>query len=104
MTDTMPPQYPIYTIGHKRSYLRAIAESDNGTIIKLGKSNNRPGGYAFLTYEDAERRIEEAYAEREYAVFGLKAHWKYDTEPSPIGWWHNLLRDAEIIVLEDKEE
>jgi hypothetical protein len=90
---------PIYTIGHRANYLKAIAQSDTGTIKKLGKSKDYPGGYAFLTREDAERRIQEAYANRGFAVFGLKAHWEHDTEPST-GWWHNLLRDAEIIVLD----
>jgi hypothetical protein len=89
----------IYTIGHRESYLKAIAEADDGKIEKLGKSDERPGGYAFRTCEDAQRRIAEAYADRRFAVFGLEADWELDTEPSPTGWWHNLLRDATIVVL-----
>ena len=93
----------IFTIGHKKSYLQAIAE--NGSIKKLGKcilTSGEPytGGYAFLTQADAQRRIDEAYPERGFAVFGLDADWDKDTIRTDGKWWHSLLRDAEIVVLE----
>lgn len=95
----------IYTIGHKENYLKAIADSPDGKIHKVGKCEpcerfpqGYEGGYAFLSIEDAQKRINEAYPERGFAVFGLLASWE-DTEPNPNGWWHNLLKDSEIIVL-----
>lgn len=104
----------IYTIGNKKNYLETIKE--HGTIQKTGKAimeeqqewceENRLGydyigGYCFLTQEDARRRIDEAYADRGFAIFGLNADWETDTYPNPEGgWWHNLLIDADIIVLE----
>jgi hypothetical protein len=33
-------------------------------------------------------------------VFGLLADWEKDTRPNPQHWWHDLLVDAEVIVLE----
>lgn len=108
----------IYTIGHEKSYLEAIANSPNGVLHKMGKRpngeqflnvydrdkqfpNGYPGGYAFRSIADAKRRIEEKYSTSNYAVFGIDANWETDVEPSPRGWWHNLLCDAEIIVLEE---
>jgi hypothetical protein len=98
----------IYTIGHKENYLAAIAE--RGTVHKIGKRepnmraeiypNGYPGGYAFLTIEDAQRRIVEEGKVGEWDVFGLEADWESDTEPAPNGWWHNLLFDAALIVLD----
>lgn len=89
----------IYTIGHKDSYLAAIAE--HGVIEKSGRSETYPGGYAFRTAEDAQRRIDEAHVCEGLAVFGLEADWETDTVQSAEGWWHDLLRDAVIVVLDE---
>lgn len=105
----------IYTIGNTANYLSAMAES-GGTITKTGRTTvseqrlnwhqehwhevDYIGGYAFLTVTDAQQRIVEAYPERGFSVFGLLAEWDVDTYPNPDGgWWHNLLKDAEIICL-----
>lgn len=96
--------------------MRMIAQSVE-PVLKVGKATvaeqrerwggewawidkDYPGGYAFLTAEDAQRRIDEAYPEQGFAVFGLLADWETDTEPAKDGWWHNLLRDAALVVLE----
>lgn len=106
----------IYTIGNERNYLEAICQ-EGGPIEKMGKAtmheqrerwhqeawkpHDYPGGYAFKTAEDAQRRIDEAYPDRGFAVFGLLADWEQDTYPNPNGgWWHNLLVDVEIVLLE----
>ena len=86
----------IYTIGHAENYRAAIAH--DGKIQKLGRDHknqklgmdhkgshtpkNYPGGYAFKTFEDATRRIEEAQQDKGFAVFGLKADWEKDTVSS----------------------
>lgn len=95
----------IYTIGHNANYLQAIANSPEGKIYKTGKRdpgeqfpNGYEGGYAFQFMEDAQKRIDEAYPDRGFAIFGLLADWETETEPSE-SWWHYLLIDAEIIVL-----
>lgn len=97
----------IYTIGHRVNYLKAMQEV-GGSIRKLGKRGSGehtdfpmgyPGGFAFQTIEEAQRAIEEHDKLGEWGVFGLEADWEIDTEPSPDGWWHNLLRDATIIVI-----
>ena len=97
----------IYTIGYEQNYLKAIADSPDGTIQKTGKRapceqfpNGYEGGYAFQSIEDAQRRIGGEYPTSGFAVFGLKAKWETDTEPNQNGeWWHNLLNDAEIVTL-----
>lgn len=90
----------IYTIGHEGNYLANIEKY--GTIHKLGKTDDYSGGYAFKTREDARRRIDEKYPNRGFAVFGLKADWNLDTVPSDDGWWRNLIRDAEIVVMAEE--
>jgi hypothetical protein len=100
----------IYTIGHKQSYLKAIANSPDGTILKSGKQvpckmnlNEYEGGCAFRSIKDAQRRINEEYPTSDYVVFGLKADWGKDTEKNQNGgWWHNLLKDSEIVVLAER--
>lgn len=99
----------IFTIGHTASYLNAIANSPDGKIQKTGRiepgenddfPNGYIGGYAFESAKDAQRRIDEAYPDRQFGVFGLDADWEKDTIPNPDGgWWHNLINDSDIIVL-----
>lgn len=97
----------IYTIGHEPSYLKAIADSPDSTIQKIGKQmlceqfpDGYEGGYAFRSVEDAQYRIDEQYSTDGFVVFGMKAIWETDTEKNQDGgWWHNLLNDAEIVVL-----
>jgi hypothetical protein len=90
----------IYTIGHRESYLRGLQQ---GVLYKLGRRKDYPGGYAFKTKEDAQRRIDEVYDDS-YAVFGLDADWEEDTVPSEHGWWHALIVDRPIIVLSEEYE
>lgn len=91
----------IYTLGHKATYLSAIA--DRGKIVKSGKFGDYPGGYALKTIEDAKRLLVENHAEDYYCIFGLLADWETDTEPDPNGaWWHVLINAAEIVVLDDE--
>ena len=88
----------IFTIGSKGSYQRAINEY--GVIFKTGKQEDYVGGYAFLTFEDAQFRIESTYEDTDFVVWGMKADWYTDTYMNPEGNnWHHLLSDAEIIPL-----
>lgn len=86
----------IYTIGHRENYLKAIAIY--GTILK------GIGGYAFQTFEDASRRIEELKKQKEWVVWGLDANWETDTQPDEDGgWWRVLARTSHIIPLDQNE-
>ena len=87
----------IYSIGHRKTYLRGLEE---GNLLKRGRYDDYPGGYAFRTKENAQRRIDEAYDDT-YAVFGLDADWERDTVPSQNGWWHALIVDRPIIALQE---
>lgn len=93
----------IYTIGNRENYLAAI--SDSGKIQKVGRHTQTdgtlyPGGYAFQTIEAAQQRIAEEGQVGKWSVFGLDAEWDSDTEQAVDGWWHNLLVDADIVVLD----
>ena len=96
----------IYTIGHKTNYLAAIQRE--GVIQKVGKRlpgedpnypDGYPGGYAFRTLEDAARGLLEEDKSGKWGIFGMDADWERDTELADDGWWHHLLKDADIIVL-----
>ena len=91
----------IYTIGSAKSYLDAMLAS--GEVVHksgAGSPAGYIGGYAFKTIEDAQRRIDE-YGDSPYqfSIFGLDADWEKDTVPNDEGWWHNLTKDAPLIVL-----
>lgn len=107
----------IYTIGYKEGYDAAIAASPTRFIFKAGRASveqqrefweedswldkDYPGGYAFKTKEDAERRIAEAYQGQGFGVYRLMAIWEVDTGPDiDGGWWHNLLIDRPLCALE----
>lgn len=93
----------IFTIGHQESYLEALKAKPvipGKRLLKIGRRKDYPGGYAFKTREDAQRRIDEEYAGKGFAIFGLEADWQTDTVPSETGWWHALINDAAIILLE----
>lgn len=83
----------IYTIGHIESYLQAIEEA-----VKQGRRAEKAmGGSVWRTRGEAEKHL---YGNPDYAVFGVDAVWTYDTAQSKRGGdWHDLLRDAEIILL-----
>ena len=93
----------IYTIGHRKSYLQSFR--DYGEVTKIGRKadlHGEPyiGGYAFKTLDDANKRIREAYPDRDFIAFGLEAKWDEDTTPSKDGWWHHLLVDSYVTLLE----
>lgn len=88
----------LYTIGNEKAYLRAIAQSEDGKIFKVGKRSGYAGGYVFQSVDEAQKRIDEAYHGQGYAVFGLQTGW-HNTEPAVNGWWRTLNNDSEIVVL-----
>ena len=90
----------IYTVGNKKAYFRSLLK--NGKVIKSGRKRGYAGGCVFRTREDAKRHIDELELQgyKDYMVFGLLADWEKDTRPNPQHWWHDLLVDAEVIVLE----
>lgn len=111
----------IYTIGHKENYMKSYRqhEAEGVHLQKLGKRlsgavdtypngktqsypDGYEGGYAFETYEDALRGLAEENPQGTWTVFGLDARWGIDTQPSISGWWHNLLVDSDIILVENK--
>ena len=93
----------IYTVGSKKAYLRALIK--DGKVMKTGRCRGYAGGCAFRTREDADRHLDELEVQgyKGYMVFGLLANWDKDTRESPDHWWRDLLKDAEVVVLENEE-
>ena len=92
----------IYTVGHGVGYRESYAvRAANGLrLIKKGAGPDYPGGCAVRTREDAERLLVEFCKVGVWEVFGLEADWEADTKPCVDGWWHNLQRDAPIVLLD----
>jgi hypothetical protein len=93
----------IYTVGSKKAYLRSLLK--NGKVMKTGRCRGYVGGCAFRTREDAQRHLDELEVQgyKGYMVFGLLAAWDRDTHANADHWWHDLLVDAEVVVLENEE-
>lgn len=90
----------IDTVGSKKAYFRSLLK--NGKVIKSGRKRRYGGGCVFRSRENAQRHIDELELQgyKNYMVFGLLADWERDTQPNFLHWWHHLLADAEVIVLE----
>jgi hypothetical protein len=94
----------IYTVGSKKAYFRSLLK--NGTVTKSGRKRGYAGGCVFRTREDARRHIDELELQgyKGFMVFGVLADWETETQASSQHWWHDLLVDAEVVVLEKSEE
>lgn len=86
----------IFTIGHQGNYDKALREHAalGQVTYKTGQGDGYPGGYAFQTAADAERRIAEVYPDHGFAVYEVDADWERDTHPSAEGWWHPSQRGS----------
>jgi hypothetical protein len=73
-----------------------------GKVMKPGRKRGYAGGCVFRTRDEAQRHIDELELQgyKGFMVFGLLAKWDRDTRPSKDNWWHDLLVDAEVVVLE----
>ena len=84
----------IYTIGHKESYERCLAEYGSD-CWKKGRDGEYDGGSVWDNSYDAA-----LHAPADYSVFGVLATWGKDTEPSRSGgMWHDLLVSARIVAV-----
>lgn len=84
----------IYCIGKEDAYEQMFQEI--GHHYKLGRNveHGYPGGSVWETEEDARKHCTSGYT-----VYGVKANWRIDTEPSKEGNWDDLLIDAEVVQL-----
>ena len=94
----------IYTIGSKKAYLKNLLSDHK--VMKSGRKRGYAGGCAFQNREEAQRHLDELELQgfKGFMVFGLLADWERDTKPSSQYWWHDLQRDAEVVVLEKIED
>ena len=85
----------IYTIGNTENYMRLFANYSKPR--KTGRNDDYPGGSVWQTREEAQAHADSRPG---YSVFGVLADWDFNTEPSAMGDWNDLLVNAELVVLE----
>lgn len=91
----------IYTVGRRLKYERAFAA---GPVVKRGRGLNPngseyPGGFAFLTAEDARKFLASKGLSGTHMVMGLDADWERDTATADGKPFRRLLRDAPVVRL-----
>ena len=110
MSDTPPP---IFTIGPRESYVKAIAETRASGQVLLkwgqeragygGQSQYFPGGIVFQNPKDAQKYIDEECSEKtrsEMATFEIKASWEHDCySPGEEMYWKYLMFNRPITLL-----
>ncbi len=93
----------IYTIGGP-AYPEFLKEKTKSGEIpwKVGKTDLYPGGSVWKTREEAQECADKGEG---YSVYGVLADWDTETvESDDFGaTWHNLLVDAKLVHLLDKE-
>ena len=83
----------IFTIGHTESYLLYFERLH--TPKKKGRCDNYSGGSVWKTKEEAQKHVGT-----DFSVFGVLADWDTQTEQSLDGDWHDLLIDADLVLLD----
>lgn len=88
----------IYTVGHRESYEKGLKESK--PLLKSGPREDYDGGCAFYSEEEAREYIEKMGLDS-YEVYGLLGDWNTDTEKIADAPFNRILKDLEIIKLEN---
>lgn len=88
----------IYCLGHQESYDAGLSQGLHKK--KRGRDGERYGGGAVWQTQEAAQQVADDWPG--YAVYGVRARWGVDTEPSKMGDYHRLLVDSEIVQLEEE--
>lgn len=91
----------IYTVGRRLKYERAFAA---GPVMKRGRGANPdgtiyPGGFAFLTADEARGFLAGKGLGGTHMVMGLVADWEKDTATAEGKPYRLLLRDVPVVRL-----
>jgi hypothetical protein len=92
----------IYTVGIRLKYERALAA---GIKTKLGRGvgpdgKPYPGGFVFLTIEDARRFLAAKGLTGTHMILGVNADWDRDAQPVAGAPYRRLIPDAELVKLD----
>lgn len=88
----------IYTVGTEMGYDDDL-QVFGAAFQKKGRTADYAGGFALRAVMDAVLLIysfDGGANLGKYAVYEVDADWETDTTVSDHGWWHALLRDAQI--------
>jgi hypothetical protein len=66
--------------------------------MKKGRRDDYLGGSVWQTFEEAAAHI-GIYKLIGFSVFGVMADWETDVAENPNAPWHNLLIDAELVLV-----
>ncbi len=96
----------IYTVGNREVYLSTIKNATNGRMFKLGKDSplaeaGYPGGWAFLSIEDAQRMITEEGEEDSWDVFGLQTTRANLYKVVETDWWYHIIEDCDVLLMDE---
>lgn len=86
----------IYTLGRKSVY--DIHIEHNPQAMKIGRTEDYPGGSVWRTPEEARQYLADKNLD-DFDVYGVEADWEKDTEPAKDGPFHDLLGDARLVRL-----
>jgi len=96
----------IFTIGHTISYATAFREEPE--LLKLGRTDEHPGGGVWETRQAAQDFLDSMPNEycpnwqaKDFSVYGVDADWEEDTYEDFFTPWRLLKRDAQLIKLSD---
>ena len=84
----------IYTIGNSENYLIYFAEQ--ARPLKKGRDKDFQGGSVWKTFDEAAKYAPKGSG---FSVFGVLADWDRDTEPHEGESYHDLLINAELVII-----
>lgn len=92
-----------YTIGHKETYDKNLAEhkAQDLTLLKMGVRSNYIGGIVFPFKSDAEKYLRDNNQADRFKVYGVKTTKRNVYLNREAGTLH-LVEDAEIVEADEE--
>lgn len=87
----------IYTIGNTLSYEKYFANPEYWK--ETGVPQKAIGGSVWKTKDEVLEYLSIGYHGADFTIYGVSADWEKDTENTGKPW-NNLLRDADLIILD----
>jgi hypothetical protein len=92
----------LYTVGHTLNYLRAIARSEDGFIVKTGRTQDYSGGIVFKTYADAEAYLQDIHHADDWSVWGIDVPFHHKHIGKSEDGYYALLHDTPLLIVDKR--